>query len=401
MSGKRSGALVRPVKQVAGRFAGGRAGRRSRVVLNLATALVTIVFAYFALSGIKLATVWSTLRSIDDVWLVPALGAFALGTVARGLRWRSLFAPERRPPRGAVLNAMTVGYLYNNILPARAGEAARVVVLARRSSTPPVEIVTTAVLERLYDIVGILAIFFVTEPWLPHVNWVKAAAIFAIVVVAVIAAAAFLLVVYGQRSVRFVLGPLRRFPRLSSGRFDRVVDELVHGLSGLRRGAVAIEALLWTFAAWALSALCAYFVIRAFHLQLPFACAVLVIVAVGLSMILPSPPGAIGVFEGAALIALNAYGVDHSTALSYALVLHAVNFVPFILVGPLLLHHNSRNRVVRTGSTGASTVDTPSRSAPWPPTDEAVGQAPRGAPTSDRNPPAKSAPADVSVRSRR
>jgi uncharacterized protein (TIRG00374 family) len=316
----------------------------------LATVLVTVAFSYFALSGIKLGTVWSALGSIDDVWLIPAVAAFALGTVARGLRWRSLFAPQRRPPRAAVLNATTVGYLYNNILPARAGEAARVVVLSRRSSTPPVEIVTTAVLERLYDIVGILAIFFVAEPWLPHVSWVKAAAIFAIVVIVLIAVAASLLVVYGQRPVRFVLGPLRRFRVFSTGRFDRLVDELVHGLSGLRRVSVAVEALLWTFAAWTLSALCAYFVIRAFHLHLSFACAVLVIVAVGLSMILPSPPGAIGVFEGAALIALKAYGVDHSTALSYALVLHAVNFVPFILVGPLLLHYNARHPRARTSS---------------------------------------------------
>jgi uncharacterized membrane protein YbhN (UPF0104 family) len=60
-------------------------------------------------------------------------------------------------------------------------------------------------------------------------------------------------------------------------------------------------------------------------------------------MILPSPPGAIGVFEGAALIALKAYGISHSSALPYALVLHAVSFVPFLLVGPFLLQYNMRH----------------------------------------------------------
>ncbi len=48
-------------------------------------------------------------------------------------------------------------------------------------------------------------------------------------------------------------------------------------------------------------------------------------------MILPSPPAAVGVFEGAALIALKAYGVPYSSALPYALVLHLVNFVPFVV----------------------------------------------------------------------
>jgi uncharacterized protein (TIRG00374 family) len=152
-----------------------------------------------------------------------------------------------------------------------------------------------------------------------------------------------------------LLWPLRRFSAFSGTRLDRTVDELRHGLTGLRHGAVALEAFLWTVAAWMFSALCAYFVSVAFHLHLPFACGVLVVVAVGLSMILPSPPGAIGVFEGAALIALKAYGVPHSEALPYALVLHAVNLVPYIIVGVVLLHHNSRH----PGPKGALSLEVP------------------------------------------
>jgi hypothetical protein len=40
---------------------------------------------------------------------------------------------------------------------------------------------------------------------------------------------------------------------------------------------------------------------------------------------------------------LRAYGVPHSTALPYALVLHLVNFVPFVLIGAAILHYNSRH----------------------------------------------------------
>ena len=101
-----------------------------------------------------------------------------------------------------------------------------------------------------------------------------------------------------------------------------------------------------------LTALCSYLVSVAFHLHLPFACGVLVAVAVGLSMILPSPPAAIGVFEGAAILALKAYGLPKSTILPFALVLHAVNFVPFVIVGLLLLHYNARHPQ-RSGSTDA------------------------------------------------
>lgn len=316
--------------------------KRSRLLINLLTLVVTVVFSYIALSNIKLGTAWHALRTSDYWWLIPALVVFALGNLARALRWRSLFAPGRRPPTRTVANAMMVGYLYNNILPARAGEAARVMVLTKRSSTPPVEIVATVVLERLYDVLAILVIFFAAEPWLPHVSWFGTAAVAAIVLAAMIAAAATVLAVWGDRPLRFLLRPFARIPLFSGERLERTVAELAHGLSGLRHRAVAVEAFLWTAAAWMLSALCAYLVSLAFHLHLPFACGVLVVVAVGLGMILPAAPAAVGVFEGAALIALKAYGISHSAALPYALVLHAVNFVPFVLVGAVLVHHNGR-----------------------------------------------------------
>jgi uncharacterized protein (TIRG00374 family) len=320
-----------------------RRPRRARLLLNAATVLVTVAFSYFALSNINFSLAWHGLRTSNYWWLATALAAFGLGNMARALRWRSLFAQGRRPPLGAVANAMMVGYFYNNIMPARAGEAARVVVLTQRSTTSPVEIVGTVVLERLYDVLAILVVFFVAEPWLPHVSWFGAAAVAAIVLAVLIAAAAIVLAVFGDRPLRFLLRPLRRFSLFSGVRLERTIDELTHGLSGLRHPLLALEAFVWTIAAWLLTALCAYLVSVAFHLHLPFACAVLVAVAIGLSMILPSPPAAVGVFEGAALIALEAYGVSHSSALPYAVVLHLVNFVPFVVIGALLLHYNARH----------------------------------------------------------
>ena len=317
--------------------------KRSRLLLNLVTVVITLVFAYIAFSGINLSLAWRALRTSDYWWVLAALVAFGLGNITRALRWRSLFARGRRPPAGAVTNAMMVGYLYNNIMPARAGEAARVVVLTQRSDTAPVEIVGTIVLERLYDVLGILVLFFAAEPWLPHVSWFGAAALVAVVLAVLIATAAIVLAVYGDRPLRILLRPLRRFSLFSGERLERTLDELVHGLSGLRHPMLALEAAAWTIVSWLLTATSAYLVTVAFHLHLPFACGVLVAVAIGAGMILPSSPAAVGVFEGAALIALSAYGIPHSSALPFALVLHLVNFVPFVLVGAFLLHYNSRH----------------------------------------------------------
>ena len=169
-----------------GRCAGSRQDRPRRL-LSVVTIVVTLLFSYLALSNLNLGLAWHAIRTSDYWWIAAALFPFALGNVARALRWRSLFARGRRPGVGVVLDATMVGYLYNSILPARAGEAARVVVLTQRSSTSPVEIVGTVVVERLYDVLAILLIFFAAEPWLPDVSWFGAAAVAAIVLAALIA----------------------------------------------------------------------------------------------------------------------------------------------------------------------------------------------------------------------
>ena len=106
-------------------------------LLDIVTIVVTLLFSYIALSNIDLELAWRAVRTSDYWWIAAALIPWALGNLARALRWRSLFARGRRPGVGVVADATMVGYLYNNILPARAGEAARVVVLTQRSSAPP------------------------------------------------------------------------------------------------------------------------------------------------------------------------------------------------------------------------------------------------------------------------
>ena len=68
----------------------------------------------------------------------------------------------------------------------------------------------------------------------------------------------------------------------------------------------------------------------------------IVLVATNLILILPSSPAARGAFEAAAVLALSAYGVDREDALSFALVLHALNAFPYPPLGYAALVAHSR-----------------------------------------------------------
>src|SRR5207237_537534 len=140
---------------------------------------------------------WDSLRRSNYWWLVPALAALVIANVLRAFRWQFLFARETRPPFEPVLSAMLIGQFFNNVLPARAGEAARVVALGQTAGTSRVEAAGTVVIERAYDVLTVLVLLFVALPWLPHVTWLRAAAILAIALTAGLLAAFVLLALYG------------------------------------------------------------------------------------------------------------------------------------------------------------------------------------------------------------
>ncbi len=298
---------------------------------------VTVLFGWLAIRDVHADRVWDALARSNYAWTIPSVLALAGSIAIRAVRWQYVFEPATRPAFEPALRALLVGYLFNSVLPARAGEAARVLALHRFAGTSRAEGAATIVAERLYDVLTLLLLFFVALPWLPHVARVQVALTLAVAVVLAIVIAAVVLVRWEHRPLEYVLRPLLRLPGLSSLDAERLALNTTAGLASLRRGRLAAAALGLTVASWLGLALSAWFVFRAFDLQLSYAAGILVVIATGLASILPSSPAGLGVFEGATVVALGAYGVSRSDALSYALVLHAVNFFPFLLAGVVAL----------------------------------------------------------------
>lgn len=318
---------------------GARARSRTTTV-SLVTAgfVVSAVFTYLAVRNVHPEQVWTSLRESNYWWALPSIALLGASQAVRALRWQYLFPAATRPSYRPVLEATLIGQFFNNVLPARAGEAARVIALNRSAGTPATEVAATVVVERLYDVVALLAMLFVLLPWLPEVTWVHAASILAIALVVLTAAGVVVLVRYGERPARWLLRPFARLPFVSAEQTERAAASIHRGAASLYDPALAFVAMTLTVVSWILLALSAWVLMLGFDLGLSPLAGVLVMVAVGLAWILPSSPAAVGVFEAAVLISLKAYGIEKSAALSYALVLHAVNFFPYVLAGAVVLH---------------------------------------------------------------
>jgi uncharacterized membrane protein YbhN (UPF0104 family) len=324
--------------------------------------VVSAVFAYFAMRNARLDEVWSSLAASDYEWTVPALAVMTLAFFIRALRWQVLFAPSRRPPFHLVASALFVGYFFNNILPARTGDAASILALNRRARTPIAEATGTLVVERVFDLLSLLLLLFVSLPWLPDLSWVHTAAILAGSLIAAVALIVMALAVFGERPFVFAGRHLARVRFLADLGIGEAPTSLFRGLHGLRRLWAGLVCFALTVLSWLVLAVGFWLVTIAFDLGLPYAAGLLVVIAVGLGMVLPSSPAALGVFEGATVLALAAYGIPNSEAVSYALILHALNALPFLVLGLVLLRPYRGQIPLRSQGEGStSSAGEPSR----------------------------------------
>jgi uncharacterized protein (TIRG00374 family) len=306
---------------------------------------ISLAFTYLALRNVDLHVFARGLRESNYVWLVPSLAVLAAAVFVRALRWRFLFDADTRPPVDAVTSALLIGYLFNNILPARAGEAIRAIVLHQRVGTARFEAFATAATERVFDVLCLLVLLFAALPFLPEVTWVRNAAILAAVVGVLVVALVVVLARYGPRPLAWLLRPLARLPRLSTADTDQAAVNAVRGLAAIRSPRLALTAFALTLGSWLVVAVSFWLLTLAFSLHVGLGAGLLVTIAVNLALILPASPGGIGVFEAATQVALGAYGIGASEALSYAVVLHGLNFLPYVVVGYVALQrHTARLR---------------------------------------------------------
>jgi glycosyltransferase 2 family protein len=332
--------------------------RRATVLVAAAS---TCVFGYFAVRDVNFELFTTGLADSTYSWLFPALAALALGVWLRAVRWWLMFAPERRPPLRTTTHALLIGYFFNQLLPARAGEAARVLALHGASGTSRAEAAGTALTERAYDILSLLVLVLVAEPFMPHIPWIHRAALASIFFAIALTAAIIVVLRFEERPVSFLLRPLARLPGVSSARTNTAASSVVRGLAALHQPRLAIPALVVTFVSWLVLAVSFWCGLAAFNLGLGYDAALLVVITTNLVLVIPSAPAGLGAFEGAVVLALDPYRVDHSIALAAAVVLHGLNLFPFLAGGVWAL---DRQRIaVRRRAAPAFGLDTDSRKA--------------------------------------
>ncbi len=271
---------------------------------------------------------WAVHQPAPDLPSSPArladlLGAVALYTVAtvvRAERWHALLLAEgARPPRADSYALTVVGYCANNVLPARAGDAVRVVLMTPRAHTSTRTVIGTLVAERLLDVAVILALFLVVGyALLGNVGGGDLEIVALVTLAGVVAVTAGVVL-------------LRRNLRL-----HELVRPMLTSTLGLR-GAHGARMLAVTVGIWLLECCVWMTVGAAAGLRMTFLEGVYLVALASVFSMIPSGPAYAGTQDTAAVVGIKAIGGSGSLAVTYLLVLRFVLQVPITVVGFVLL----------------------------------------------------------------
>ncbi len=227
---------------------------------------------------------------------------------------------------------MMIGYMVNNILPLRAGEVVRIYVVSRRWGGRFWTAAATLIVERVLDSISIVLILGVLL-FFVHVPRQVEIAAFVVLAIDVLGVSVLAAIALAPDRCRRVIERLAaRWPAART-RALRVFETFLHGLDGIRTPRHVPWVIVASVAVWLCPALAAWTALRAAGLHLPALAGWVVLAFVGLGVSIPSAPGYFGVFHFAAVMAVGIFGVPETTALGYAIVYHASQFIPVTIVG--------------------------------------------------------------------
>lgn len=258
-------------------------------------------------------------------WLLGSLGLYVVATLMRGERWqRILDLTGIRAHRNDSYALTAVGYMGNNVLPARAGEVLKVVLMSKRTDAGIRELFGTVLAERVLDAIALAGIFVIVvfgilrETPLPHDNP---------------------LVLGGIGAAVVLIGAVGVYVAHRRGMLQRVIDWL-RPLADAPKALLSrtgVVLLAGSFLIWTVESSVYLGVAHATGLNISAMGALYLMALTNLFAMIPAAPGYVGTFDAAVIFGVKAIGGTATAALSYLVLLRFILFVPITVVGLVLL----------------------------------------------------------------
>jgi len=235
--------------------------------------------------------------------------------------------------------ATSIGFMANNLLPARAGEFVRPVALSRMEPIPVTGAFGSLVVARTLDSIALLVFLLLAMassrfPGADELGDVATVVGLATKAVGVLLFSIVMLVAFPRPIVRIAETMASRLPDRIGGWVVGGLEAFLAGFAALRDPVLLVKSVLWTIFFWCFHSLSFWVGFRAFGIDLDYVAAIFLNSIIGFAVAIPAGPGFFGTFELGVNIGLTGvYGIDPSTAAAFAVGYHLGSFIPITLIG--------------------------------------------------------------------
>lgn len=274
--------------------------------------------------------VLDAVKQIPLIYIVITACSTILFILVRALAWRVLL--EEKASLKDTFFGISIGYLVNNLLPLRAGEFSRAIIIGKKTGLGAFHVLSTIVIERAFDLGFAAVLTLITLPLALKMDWARPIAITTLVLVIIGVSMLFLAARYSSLVTKWMqqIGSKWRW-------FERFVLpkalSLLEGLKVLVSPKRFLLTVFWIGASWLIGVFVYYVVLLAFEPNAPLWWGAFADAVLAMGIAIPSAPASIGVFEAALIGALTILGIEYSAALAYAIVMHAIQLVMTGILG--------------------------------------------------------------------
>lgn len=282
----------------------------------------------------------AALKAMDFRYLIPAVLFTFCSYFLRAVRWKYLLIAEKDISLSSLYPATIIGYMANNLLPARLGEFVRAYTLAEREHLETPTVFASLVIDRLFDgftvMLMLLATIFTLH--LPQTSAdadtaLRTGGVVMFLLYSGIIVFLFLLKRQTHRMLSLLGLILKPFPRSFSERLIPLLGSFIAGIRMSSKGGHVAAVLLSSLLIWYFALLPIDMILLAFGIHLPMAASMFIMVLLVFAVMVPASPGYIGTYHYACFKGLSAFGIADTTSVSIALIIHGTAFFPVILAG--------------------------------------------------------------------
>jgi len=303
--------------------------------------LVGLFFLYLAFRNVEFNQMLKAFAAANYWYLILTVAVVFFSHWLRAVRWRYLIQPIKRLRTGTLFSALIIGYLGNLFLPAHLGEFLRAYIVGRKHQVSASSVFGTVVVERIIDTFALLVIMACTFLVFPFPQWVRASGYITFAMIVVLCLVLILMNTYRLQTVSLMAKITKPLPERITVRINHLLHSFLDGIVPLKKGKHYLSVTMLSVVMWVCYAYSFQIAFYAFSFlktySLPWSAALVLLVITTFGVAVPSSPGYVGTYHFLCQLALGLFGVPESPALTFAIVFHAINFLPILVLGFMFL----------------------------------------------------------------